>query len=114
RYTGATTADRLTAYAGDMARLVMLSFPTQSAARMVEKGELAVTAAAQGSVANFLRSAAALGYSLGRTPLNAFIANHAGLPALDDTSKQSLKTLHRLYQITPSTESLQAALKLGF
>jgi hypothetical protein len=120
-YTGATTKDRMTAYAGDMARLVLLSFPTQCAARMFETGDLAitpatpVTPAVRTKVANFLRSAAALGFTLGRTPLNAFLRNHDGaLPALDDASVQSLKILQRLYQATPSTESLQAALKLGF
>jgi hypothetical protein len=121
RYTGAATKDRLTAYAGDMARLVLLSFPTQCVARMFEAGDLAmtpavpVTQAVRTKVANFLRSAGTLGFQLGRTPLNAFLRNHDGtLPALDDPSVQSLKILHRLYQVTPSTESLQAALQLGF
>jgi len=114
-YTGATTADRLAAYAGDLARKVRLSFPTQVAARMIERNELALSGATVAPVTAFLRAASQLGYSLGRTPLNSFIAKSAStLPALDADSLESLKTLHRLYQVTPSNESLQAALQLGF
>lgn len=114
-YTGNTTADRLASYTGDLARKVCLSFPTHTVARMVENQELQIDPNVRGNVTTFLRAAATLGYSLGRTPLNAFLATSAThLPALNDSSKQSIKTLHRLFQITPSTESLQAALKLGF
>ena len=112
-YTGAT-ADRLAAYTGDLARKVRISFPTQVVARMIERNQLAVSQATAAPATAFLRAASQLGYSLG-TPLNAFIANSAGqLPTLDANSLQTVKTLHRLYQITPSTESFQAALNLGF
>ena len=78
---------------------------------MIENKEIA----AHPDVPAFLRAASALGYSLGRTPLNAFLNNSGkNLPALDDAATQSLKTLHRLFQVTPSTESLQAAMTLGF
>jgi hypothetical protein len=114
-YSGATTADRLAAYSGDLARKVRISFPTQVAARMIESNELAVNPATKANITAFLRAASSLGYSLGRTPLNTFLASSAkSLPALDDATKQSVKTLHRLYQVTPSTESLQAALSLNF
>ena len=114
-YAGATAQDRLAAYAGDLARKVRLSFPTHAVARMIERNDLPLGENTAGNVAAFLRGAAPLGYSLGRTPLNAFIRN-AGkkLPAMDADSTASLKMLHRLYQITPSSESLQAAVKLGF
>lgn len=114
-YPGKTTADRLQAYSADLARKVRSSFPTQVTARMIEKKELAVNPKTAGNVTTFLRAAAPLGYNLGRTPLNAFLKNSAKkLPAMDAESTRSLKTLHRLYQVTPSTESLQAAMKLGF
>jgi hypothetical protein len=114
-FTGATTNDSLAAYAGDMARKVRISFPTQVAARMLERQQLAVSGVTAQPAANFLRAAAGLGYSLGRTPLNAFLANSSGhLPQLDSASLATVKTLHRLFQVTPSTESLQAALKAGF
>jgi hypothetical protein len=113
-YTGAT-ADRLAAYAGDLARKIRLSFPTHVVARMIERNELAVSAATAAPVTAFLRAAAQIGYGLGRTPLNAFLAKSSSkLPALDSAGVDSLKTLHRLYQITPSNESLQAAMTLGF
>ena len=114
-YSGTTTADRLAAYSGDLARKVRISFPTQVAARMIESNEIALNPATKANVTAFLRTASSLGYSLGRTPLNTFLTSSAkSLPALDDATKQSVKTLHRLYQVTPSTESLQAALALKF
>ncbi|WP_159067947.1 neuraminidase-like domain-containing protein [Trinickia symbiotica] len=114
-YAGSATVDRLNAYCGDLARRVALSFPTHTVARMVESKEFAVDPHASATLPTFLRAAANLGYSLGRTPLNSFLAKSGkNLPALDDASTRSLKTLHRLYQVTPSNESLQAALKMGF
>jgi hypothetical protein len=114
-YTGATTADRLAAYTGDMARKVRISYPTEVAARMLDREQLAVTAATSAPAAAFLRSAAALGYSLGRTPLNAFLASSdAQLPALDADTLATVKTLHRMYQVTTSNEAYQAALTAGF
>jgi hypothetical protein len=114
-YGGKTSPACLATYAGDLARRVQSSFPTQTVARLVETKDLAVQEEAAGTLPGFLRAAAKLGYSLGRTPLNTFLAMANGhLPALDDASKQSLKTLHRLYQVTPSTESLKAAVQLGF
>ena len=67
-YTGATTADRLAAYTGDMARKVRLSFPTEVTARMIERQQLNVKGATAAPAATFLRAAAGLGYSRGRTP----------------------------------------------
>lgn len=114
-YAGDNTADRLAAYTGDLARKVRLSFPTRTVARMLDSGNLTMDPKVRPNISNFLRMASALGYQLGRTPLNTFLANSSSqLPALDAASTQSLKTLHRLYQITPSTESLQAAMQLGF
>lgn len=113
-YTG-TTAERLDAYAADLARKVRMSFPTQVAARMIERQEVVVPGAKPAALATYLKAAAANGYELGQTPLNAFLARSpAGMPALDDASKAGLKQLHRLYQVTPSPEAMQAALKLGF
>jgi len=114
-YEGATTADRLAAYSGDLARKVRFSFPTQVVARMVEKGDIPLSSAAVQSVTSFLRAAAPLGYNLGRTPLNAFLKrNGQDLPGVSIDSLESLKTLHRLFQVTPSAESLTAAVRLGF
>jgi peptidoglycan hydrolase-like protein with peptidoglycan-binding domain len=113
-YQGATTADRLAAYAGDLARKVRMSFPTRVVARMVERQDIPLGNSAP-NVTGFLRQAEPLGYALGRTPLNAFLnKNSHALPQLGTDDTQALKRLHRLFQVTPSSESLQAAVKLGF
>lgn len=118
-YPGNTAADRAAAYSADLARKVRVSFSTQVVARMLEKKEIPLKKTAKDTtpktVANFLRAAAPLGYNLGRTPLNAFLQKSGkSLPALDTESTEALKTLHRLFQVTPSSESLQAAMNAGF
>ncbi len=114
-YSGEKTADRLLAYSADMARKVRFSFPTQVTARLIETKQLAVDGVSAPKVTAFLRAAAPLGYQLGRTPLNTFLTKSGqSLPGMDAASTDSLKTVHRLYQITPSNESLQASLNLGF
>lgn len=114
-YPGSETVDRMAAYAGDLARRIRLSYPTQVVARMIETNDLALPVAAAPQTTAFLRVAATLGYSLGRTPLNRFLAASTGkVPTLDAAARNGVATLHRLYQITPSMESLQAAIKLGF
>jgi hypothetical protein len=88
-----------------MARKVRFSFPTQVTARMLERQQLAVKNTTAAPAANFLRAAAGLGYSLGR-PLNAFIAKSAGqLLALDPDTLATVKTLHRIYQVTPTRKN---------
>ena len=105
----------LEADAADMARKIRVSFPTRVVARMAETGALGVSPNTAPAVATFLRMADAAGYQLGRTPLNAFLKSlPPGTAAPDGPTTAALKQIHRLYQITPSNESLQAALKLGF
>jgi hypothetical protein len=112
-YGGANipTADRVAAYAGDLARKVRLSFPTRVVARMVEGEEISLGNSGSG-VTQFLRAAEPLGYALGRTPLNAFLNDNSH--ALPQFSLDALKQLVCMFQATPSSESLVAAMKLGF
>lgn len=112
-YTGETTADKLEAYAADLARMVRASFPEFVAARESDRNKLFPSNGSSASVSAFLRAAAPLGYRLGRTPLNAFLKSPT-LPAMNDLAKENLKALHRLWAIAPSFESLQAALSLKF
>jgi hypothetical protein len=121
-YGGDTTAERLEAYAGDLARRVRLSFPTHVIARMVEQGHLHKAdkqAASPAAVSTLLKNAAQAGFQLGSTPVDAFVAQHranlfAGIKAAEvDGVVQHLKTLHRLYQITPSDESLKTLHDVG-
>jgi hypothetical protein len=114
-YGGATPADQLEAYATDLSRKVRVSFPTRVVARMAETGTLNLNATQGPKVGAFLRAANSVGYQLGRTPFNSFLKNlPKSVPPPDPPTIELAKTLHRLYQITPSNESLQAALKLGF
>jgi len=113
-YPGNTTADRLVAYSADLARKVRISFPTEVTARMIETKDIPLSENTAANVTAFLRAASPLGYRLGRTPLNAYLQKlPAGVPQLDAESTKSLKTVHRLYQVTPSFESLQAAVGAG-
>ena len=114
-YTGQNTGERLEAYAADLARKVRFSFPTQVTARLLDDRVLPMDPAVAPKVSAFLRSATQSGYELGRTPLHAFLASRPpGAPALDDATTHGLKTLHRLHQITPSSESLATAMSIGF
>ncbi len=107
--------DQLEAYAADLARKVRVSFPTRVVARMAETGALKMDANLAPQVGAFLRAADSAGYQLGRTPLNAFLRNlPASVPQLDSPTTEAVKTLHRLFQVTPSNESLQAALNSNF
>jgi hypothetical protein len=114
-YGGATPADQLEAYSADMARKVRVSYPTHVVGRMAATGALALDATAAPKVGTFLKAAASAGYELGRTPLNAFLHSRPqSVPVPDQETIAWVKTLHRLYQITPSNESLQAALSAKF
>ena len=124
-YVGDQPADRLSAYAADLASRVRLAFPNQVVRRMLDNGEIRIGKNGSDSAAasGFLKKALPLGYALGQTPFDAFVAAQkdqgndlfTGMNAADaETAKQSVKQLHRLYQITPSNESLQAVLDLGF
>lgn len=122
-YTGDTTEKRLDAYASDLARKVRASLPTQVVARMIETDELDLGAkhsTLKAPVNTVLKKADALGFALGHMPVNKFISeNHAelfqGINADDvEPTTKAFKQLHRLYQITPTNEALQFAMKEGF
>jgi peptidoglycan hydrolase-like protein with peptidoglycan-binding domain len=116
-YEGAAPTDQLKAYATDLARRIRLTYHTRVIARMVETNHLPLPGPGTlpAKVATFLRSANSAGYQLGRTPLNSFLHNLSqSITAPDAATVSSVKTLHRLYQITPSDGSLQSLLKAGF
>jgi hypothetical protein len=128
-YAGETTADRLDAYAADLARKVRLSFPTRVVARMIENDDLRLGATStdvkKKNVLTFLKNAERLGFALGRVPVDAFVKKHEDeifegiqpAPTLDDAkmeTTESAKKTHRLYQVTPSNEALKVVWDLGF
>ncbi|MCK4539009.1 MAG: hypothetical protein KAV42_09470, partial [Candidatus Krumholzibacteria bacterium] len=122
RYEGEKTADRLDAYAADLARKVRLSYPTRVVRRMIEKDELRLGAGHDKTAAvTFLKNAEGLGFELGRVPIEAFTRKYENKLLPPNTTPerikavgQSIKKLQRLYQITPSNEALNVILELGF
>jgi hypothetical protein len=110
--------DPFDAYADDMARKVRISFPTQVVARMIDKGELPVPEEQRSAVSSFLGAAAAQGFRLGQTPVTQFLrasTDSFARRASDDFSSttEAVKALQRIYQITPSNDSMQVLMSAG-
>lgn len=117
-YTGEKLKDNLKAYTEDMARKVRLSYPTQVLGRMVEQDadDAFKLGEARSDTAMLLKNAAAEGFKLGQTSVDSFVdANSEVLNGIGDikTAKNHVKTLQRVYQITPSDEVMPVLVKLG-
>jgi len=74
--------------------------------------------AARSATTTLLKNAAAMGFRLGQTPVESFVRDHSGvlsgIAANEvETAKQGLKTLQRVYQLTPSNEAMPTLLSLG-
>lgn len=121
-YEGEKVGDRLDAYAADLARKVRLTYPTQVVSRMIEKDELQLGSQhsqLKAPVRTFLQNAELLGFELGRTPIAAFIKqNPTVLNGIEssqvNSTTESVKLTQRLYQITPTDESLKVLMAQGF
>lgn len=121
-YVGEKTADRLDAYASDLAKKVRLSFHTKVIGRMIEKGDLRLgTGHDVAKVSRFLKNAENLGFELGQVPVEKFVRDNRGTlfnastPEVEiKSTTQGIKKLHRLYQITPDDETLIVLSNLGF
>lgn len=123
-YTGETAAARLDSYANDLARKVRVAYPTRAlrwdiANDQVRLGEGHATA--KRHVGDFLERAVPLGFELGERSVEGFARDHAAqLFAPGDTPErrqevvESVKTLQRLYQISPSDAAMEALYTLGF
>lgn len=116
-YAGDTSEARLDAYAEDMARKIRLSYPTQVVTQLVGSGDLAVGTAAPVTV-RLLEEASAAGFELGRNSVSAFLEeSHLTVTGLDqddlETATEVVKTLHRVYQITPGDDAMAVLLDLG-
>ena len=119
-YEAEKVEDRLSAYAEDMARKVRLSYPTQVIGHMIEHDaadefKLGTTMPA---TTMLLKKATTMGFRFGQTPVEPFIRDHPEV--LNDITvnavekaKQSMKTLQRVYQLTPSNEAMLILLSLG-
>ena len=116
RYAGGSVEDRLRAYTEDMARKVSRSYPTHVIGRLIEQDAIPLPASRNDTV-TLLRNAAGQGFRLGETPVENFFKTHAGARAgMTDgdftSAQQQVKTLQRIYQITPSNEAMPVLLGL--
>jgi hypothetical protein len=121
-YGADTVEENLEAYTNDLARRIRMSYPIYVIARMLETQDLHHGGKHPGpkpALPPFLRKAAALGFELGRTPVEQFVCKNkkellAGVKADEGEELiEDLKRLQRLYQITPSDESLKVLLESG-
>ncbi|WAJ34389.1 Tc toxin subunit A [Arthrobacter sp. FX8] len=116
-YEGKTVDDRLDAYAADMARKIRISYPTEVVTRMVETEKIKLDGAKDATV-KLLQAAAPQGFTMGRTPVERFLSAGMTLPqgmaqSDVDLAKQEIKKLQRVYQITPTNESMPVLKELG-
>jgi hypothetical protein len=118
-YIGAAAADRIGAYAEDMARKVRLAYPTQSFAHRIETDPRYVTrAAAAPATARLMSAAAAQGFRLGATPVTTFLRDRPGLTAgLAEAdyhgAADEMKTMQRLYQVTTEDDAVPVLQAMG-
>ena len=118
-YAGDAVEDRLRAYAGDMARKIRVSYPTQVLTRRLEEEAAFKLPAAHDATITLLNEAAGAGFRLGETPVVAFLeANPAiggrDIPAAQAAAaRQQVQVLQRVYQITPTDEAMPVLLALG-
>jgi hypothetical protein len=102
---------RLELYAEDMARKIRLSYPTQTLTRLIETDDNFQPLSGQTAALTLLKNATAKGFRLGETPVAAFLQAKPEVKGnLSDAefqaATQQVKTLQRLYQITPDNESM--------
>jgi len=125
-YQGEKPEDRLQNYADDMARKIRISYPTQVLNKNLDDNIIKLTSADGASlnkpVKQFLTNALAIDsrFVPGRKALGKFINDNkdellAGTSASDEEEHliEEVKTLQRLYQITPDDESLNIIHRLG-
>jgi len=118
-YAAETVEARLDLYAEDMARKLRLSYPTQVLTRLMETDETFQPLAGPPATLTVLKSATAQGFRLGETPVAVFLkANEQKIKGnLSDAefqaAGQELKTMQRLYQITPDHESMPVLRAMG-
>ena len=96
-------------YAKHMTSLVNISYPTAVVAEMMNNDEVALGPnVPKQEVYRFLNSNQQK-FTIGEQPVKKW----DGFNALSNESKVSVKILERLYQLTPSNESMQALSKTG-
>src|SRR5207253_3393542 len=121
-FHGRNNQERLTAYGEELARRVRQMDPNRVTMRHLARGDLdGLASGARAGIQGFLSIATAKGFRLGQTPISSFVAEHGDdtlLPGMNPTQKKAalddVKTLHRLYSVSPSDKTLNVLLKKGF
>lgn len=113
-YAAPTMEERLTAYTEDMARKVRLSYPTQVLGQMLETDDK-FKPLADAASAGLLKSSAKNGFRLGETPIDPYFKARMTQDEFEAAQPQlqQMKTLQRLYQITPSNEAMPIMISMG-
>ncbi|MFB7287798.1 neuraminidase-like domain-containing protein [Actinacidiphila glaucinigra] len=116
-FVGETVEARRDLWAEDMARKVRLSYPTQVVADLLD-ADNGLRAAHSTGTAKLLKESAGQGFRLGETPVEPFLDAHPGVQgdmsdAEYDTARQEMKTLQRVYQITPTNAAMTTLMRLG-
>lgn len=119
-FAGKSAEARRAAWSGDMARKVRRSYPTHVVAQLVEDDaqDRLKLGPARAATAALLKGAADAGFRLGQESIATFLEAHPPLAAAIDpehvpAARQAIRMLHRVYQITPSHESMTALLESG-
>lgn len=120
-FAGETVEARRNLWAENMARKLRMSYPTQVIAHRIAENEIKlpqVGVSTRKSTAQLLRDAAGQGYRLGQTPVEYFFQTHAGVAAGMsveelEAAKEQIKTVHRVFQITPTDEAMPVLLDLN-
>lgn len=109
-YAGEKVEARLDTYAEDMARKVRLSYPTQVLARLMDSahGDEKFKPLADPASLKLLNESATNGFRLGQTPVEPYFRARMTEDELKKAKPQieKLKTLQRIYQITPCNEAM--------
>jgi hypothetical protein len=105
------------AYASDLARKVRISYSTEVTFNMIQTGELNIEGGNE-NLSALLKNAIAKGFKLGQTQIDSFLkANPDVFAGIGDADRAAatgmLKTLHRVYQITPGNDSMKTLLQHG-
>jgi hypothetical protein len=125
-YAGDSSDARVRAYAEDMARKVRLAFPTRVVGDLLERGELKLDGDGA-AVGRFLKQATEQGFELGRMPVEQAFARAqparrarsaragraAALARPSEEIVDGVKTIQRVYQISPSDSAMAALLEAG-
>lgn len=117
-YAVGTVFERLDAYAEDVARKVRLSFPTQVLGHLIEKDDKYRFTSDHEETVSLLKNITEQGFRFGETPISMFLQSGAGTgnqlsEVARQTATEQLKTLQRVYQITPANEAMPVLTALG-